>query len=34
VLSWDLHEMRLALGSDLPIYHTEEHPAFLVKVRA
>jgi hypothetical protein len=23
--------MQLALGSDVPIYHTEEHPAFTVK---
>lgn len=31
MLSWDLHEMRLALSSDLTVYRTEQHPAFIVK---
>ena len=31
LLSWDLHEMKLALSSDVSIYHAEEHPAFTVK---
>ena len=31
LLSWDLHEMKLALSSDVSIYHADEHPAFTVK---
>ena len=31
VMTWNLHEMRLALSSDLGVYRTPEHPAFTIR---